>query len=50
MASRELVKLVERLARQVVDAPDTFAPSERNEEWTKFNFILPLLDGLGWER
>ena len=50
MASRELVKLVERLARQVVDAPDTFAPSERNEEWTKFNFILPLLDGLGWDR
>ena len=26
------------------------SPSERNEEWTKMNFIAPLLDGLGWDR
>lgn len=25
-------------------------PTQRNEEWTKINFILPLLDGLGWDR
>jgi hypothetical protein len=46
----EFVRLIGRLAQQLVDAPDTFAPAQRNEEWTKINFILPLLEGLGWDR
>jgi hypothetical protein len=50
MASREFVKLVERISQQAVNAPDMLAPGQRNEEWTKINFILPLLDGLGWDR
>jgi len=51
MASKELVKLIEDLAQQVVEAKDTLTPSQRNEEWTKMNFILPLLlDGLSWDR
>lgn len=50
MASREFDELVKRLSQQVVDAPDVFEPSQRNEEWTKINFILPLLEGLGWDR
>ncbi len=49
MASREFVRLLERLSRQVSDA-DMFGPSQRNEQWTKANFILPLLEGLGWDR
>jgi len=49
MATREFIKLVERLSRQVVDAADTLELS-RNEEWTKMNFILPLLEALDWDR
>jgi predicted type IV restriction endonuclease len=49
MAYREFVKLVKRLSQQVVDAPDTLKRNQRNEEWTKVNFILKLLDGLGWD-
>ena len=51
MVSREeFVKLVGQLSQQVVDATDKFRPTQRNEEWTKINFILPLLEGLGWDR
>ena len=50
MASKELVRLVEQLSRRIVGAQDTLTPSQRNEEWTKANFILPLLEGLGWDR
>jgi len=50
MAYTEFIKLVKWLSQQVVDAPDTLTPSQRNEEWTKINFILPLLDRLGWDR
>ena len=50
MAPREFVKLVGQLSRRLVDAPDTFSPTQRNEEWTKINFILPLLEALGWDR
>jgi len=46
----EFVKLIGQLSQQVVDATDTFGPTQRNEEWTKINFILPLLEGLGWNR
>lgn len=50
MVSKDFVKLVGQLSHQVVDAPDRFGPTQRNEEWTKINFILPLLEGLGWDR
>lgn len=50
MATKEFVKLVGQLSQQVVEAPNSFRPSQRNEEWTKVNFILPLLEGLGWDR
>ena len=51
MVSREeFIKLVGRLSEQVVDSPDSFTPTQRNEEWTKINFILPLLEALGWDR
>jgi hypothetical protein len=50
MAFREFVKLVEQLSQQVIDATDTLTRSQRNEEWTKFNFVLPLLEELGWDR
>lgn len=50
MASKEFVKLVGQLAQRIVNAPDKFSPSQRNEEWTKINFVLPLLDGLGWDQ
>lgn len=50
MASRELGKLIKRLSEQIASAPDKFQGRQRNEEWTKINFILPLLDELGWDR
>ena len=50
MASKEFVKLVGRLSQQIIDATKAFGPAQRNEEWTKINFILPLLEGLGWDR
>jgi len=50
MASKEFVKLVVQIAQRIVDAPDNFSPSQRNEEWTKINFVLPLLEGLGWDQ
>ena len=50
VSRKEFVKLVGRLSQQVVDAPDRLGPIQRNEEWTKINFILPLLEGLGWDR
>ena len=50
MASKEFIKLIERLSKRVVDAADTFQPNQRNEQWTKANFIVPLLEELGWDR
>lgn len=50
VSTQEFVKLVGRLSKQIVEAADTFQPNQRNEEWTKINFILPLLEGLGWDR
>jgi len=48
MASREFVKLIGQLSRRAVNARDRFLLDERTEEWTKINFIIPLLQGLGW--
>ena len=49
MASREeLYALIEQLAKHVVEAPDKFTASQQNEEWTKFTFIHPLIQRLGW--
>ncbi len=51
MVSRDkFEKLIKELSQLVVDAPINFEPSQRNEEWTKYVFILPLLEGLGWDR
>jgi hypothetical protein len=51
MVSRdEFVELVKRLSQRVVEAPDRFEPTQRNEEWTKVVLILPLIEGLGWDR
>lgn len=50
MASRELTNLVKDLSQKIINAPDELLPSERNEEWTKMVLILPLLEGLGWDR
>lgn len=50
MASTEFVQLVKRLSQLVVDAPDKFEPNQRNEEWTKTCLVLPLLEGLGWDK
>jgi predicted type IV restriction endonuclease len=50
MASRELTKLVKDLSQIIINAPDRLQQSERNEEWTKVVLILPLLEGLGWDR
>lgn len=50
MVSRELAKLVEDLSQRIEDARDRDQPSERNEEWTKMSLIVPLLEGLGWDR
>jgi hypothetical protein len=49
MASRDLEGLVGDLAQKVVYAKDSFTSSERNEEFTKVNFILKLLEELGWD-
>ncbi len=48
--SRELTNLVKDLSQKIINAPDKLQPSERNEEWTKIVLILPLLEGLGWDR
>ena len=50
MASVELTKLVKNLSQKIISAQDKLQPSERNEEWTKIVLILPLLEGLGWDR
>ena len=50
MVSRDLAKLVEDLSQRIEDARDTLEVSERNEEWTKMSLIVPLLEGLGWDR
>jgi predicted type IV restriction endonuclease len=50
MASRELTNLVKDLSQKIINAPDELQPRERNEEWTKVVLILPLLEGLGWDR
>ena len=50
MVSRnELAKQVKVLSQRIVDAPDMRTTAQRNEEWTKTVFILPLLEGLGWD-
>lgn len=49
MATKEFVKLLEQLIKRLKEAPDKFNPYQRNEEWTKNSFILPLLEGLGWD-
>lgn len=50
MPSRELTNLVKDLSQKIITAPDELQPRERNEEWTKVVLILPLLEGLGWDR
>jgi hypothetical protein len=50
VSSASFGELIQRLSRQVVEAPDQLEPSQRNEEWTKIVLILPLLEGLGWDR
>jgi predicted type IV restriction endonuclease len=50
MASRELTNLIKELSEIIRDAPNKLTPTERNEEWTKIVLILPLLEGLGWNR
>jgi len=50
MASIELTSLVKDLSQKIINAQDKLQPSERNEEFTKVVLILPLLEGLGWDR
>ena len=51
MVSRDkFEKLIGDLSQLVVDAPNKLEPSQRNEEWTKYVLILPLIEGLGWDR
>jgi len=50
MASRELASLVKELSTLIILARESFQPGERNEEWTKAALIVPLLEGLGWDR
>lgn len=50
MASRELPNLVKHLSLLIIRARDSLQPGERNEEWTKAALIVPLLEGLGWDR
>jgi hypothetical protein len=50
MASGKLTSLIENLSQIIIDAPNKLQPSERNEEWTKIVLILPLIEGLGWDK
>ena len=50
MASEKLAKLVEDLSQRIEDARDELQPSEQNEPWTKTSVIMPLLEGLGWDK
>ncbi len=50
MVSRDLTSLINTLSDTIISAPDKLSPSERNEEWTKMVLILPLLEGLGWNK
>jgi len=50
MAPTELTNLVKSLSKKIIIVQDELQPSERNEEWTKMVLILPLLEGLGWDR
>ena len=50
MASKELINLVKKLSLDIKHAGETMLPYELNEEWTKNALIVPLLDGLGWDR
>ena len=50
MAFKELTDLVKNLSQKIINAADKLHASERNEEWTKVVLILPLLEGLGWDR
>ena len=50
MASGKLTSLIENLSQIIKDAPNKLQPSERNEEWTKIVLILPLIEGLGWDK
>jgi hypothetical protein len=52
MESRErnLSDLIKKLSERIKHAGDNLGPGERNEEWTKNALIIPLLEGLGWDR
>src|SRR3990172_1004746 len=50
MASGKLTSLIENLSQIIIDAPNKLQLSERNEEWTKIVLILPLIEGLGWDK
>ena len=50
MASRKLTGLIENLSQIIINAPNKLQQSERNEEWTKMVLIMPLIDGLGWDK
>ena len=45
-----LTDLIKDLSQKIINAQDKLQLSERNEEWTKVVLILPLLEGLGWDR
>ena len=50
MTAGKLASLIENLSQTIIDAPNKLQPSERNEEWTKMVLIMPLIEGLGWDR
>lgn len=50
MTSAKLTNLIKDLSQIIIDAPNKFQQNQLNEEWTKFNLIVPLLEGLGWSR
>ena len=49
-SSKEFTNLVKELSLLIAHSQESFQPSERNEEWTKAAIIVPLLEGLGWDK
>ena len=50
MAPGKLTSLIQKLSQIIIDAPNERPKSERNEEWTKMVLIVPLIEGLGWDK
>lgn len=47
---RNLSDLIKKLSECIKYARDNLGPGERKEEWTKNALIVPLLEGLGWDK